>query len=476
MNEALALSALLATDFYYFVWKCFQTIAPGTRFSSNWHVRAIAHELMRVQSGETTRLIVNLPPRSGKSICISIAYVAWLLGHDPTLRIIVVSYSNELAAELHRQFRMIIDSDWFQRLFPMMRLAKDTGLEMVTTLGGGRFATSIEGTLTGRGASLIIVDDPLKAEEAQSEKARARVLNWFSGTLVSRLDDKRTGQIIIAMQRLHQDDLSGHLLAKGDWQHINFPAIATEDRTVQIGHDKFFRWRSGEALHPEREGIEVLSRIKRDVGSQKFSAQYLQQPVPEDGNFVKREWFRQYDLAPQKLPGDRIVQSWDVASGIGENNDYSVCTTWLVHRSNYYLLHVFRGRLPSPELRRKIRSLARDFAADSVLIEKAGFGLMLLQELHYDLPSAMVRPIGIVPKGDKKDRFAAQAARIEAGHVYLPKEAEWRADFLNEILAFPAGRHDDQVDSLSQFLLWVTSRRFEAPISIALPIYGNDFD
>jgi hypothetical protein len=143
-----------------------------------------------VQAGEISRLLINQPPRSLKSICVSVAYVAWLLGHDPTRRIIVVSYSNEFAGELHRQFRMIIDAPWYRALFPAMRPARDSGSELVTTAGGGRYATSIGGTLTGRGADLIIVDDPLKAEEAISEPARKRAIDWFGGTLVSRLNDK----------------------------------------------------------------------------------------------------------------------------------------------------------------------------------------------------------------------------------------------------------------------------------------------
>src|SRR5712664_1377999 len=178
------LPAVLRSDFSSFVWKCFNTIVRDTAFVENWHIDAIAYQLARVRDGEVNRLIVNQPPRSAKSISVSVAFVAWLLGHDPTRRIIVVSYSGELAAELHRQFRMVVLSAWYQKLFPRMRLAKDTTLEAVTTQGGSRYATSIEGSLTGRGANLIIIDDPHKAEEALSEKSRNQVINWFSGTLL----------------------------------------------------------------------------------------------------------------------------------------------------------------------------------------------------------------------------------------------------------------------------------------------------
>jgi hypothetical protein len=236
MSEVAALDALLRSEFYYFARKCFHTLGPGRPFVPNWHHKAIAHQLEQIEGGETTRLIVNLPPRSGKSICVSVAYVAWLLGHDPTLRVIVVSYSNELAGDLHRQFRMVLEADWYQRLFADTILSKDTGLEAVTTVNGGRYATSTEGSLTGRGADLIIIDDPHKAEEAQSEKALAQVWEWYSGTLVHRLNDQRTGKIILVMQRLHPDDLAGHLLANGGWTHLNLPALAPYDQRIPLGN------------------------------------------------------------------------------------------------------------------------------------------------------------------------------------------------------------------------------------------------
>ncbi len=249
MNQHAALAALLRSDLRFFIWKSFQTILPGTPYLPNWHVAAIVHQLMRVQAGDTSRLLINLPPRSLKSLCVSVAYVAWLLGHDPTRRVIVVSYSNELAAELHRQFRMIIDAPWYRATFPAMRPAKDSGAELVTTAGGSRYATSVGGTLTGRGADLIIVDDPLKAEEAMSEPARRRVIDWYAGTLVSRLNDKENGPIVVVMQRLHEDDLAGHLLGRSGWQHLDLPAKAVEDSVIPIGPGKQIIRRAGELLH-----------------------------------------------------------------------------------------------------------------------------------------------------------------------------------------------------------------------------------
>ena len=283
MNDQTVLAALLRSDLRSFIWKSFQTILPGTPYLRNWHVDAIVHQLMRVQAGDISRLLINQPPRSLKSICVSVAYVAWLLGHDPSRRIIVVSYSNEFAAELHRQFRMVIDAPWYRALFPAMRPAKDSGTELVTTAGGSRYATSVGGTLTGRGADLIIVDDPLKAEEAMSEPARRRVIDWYGGTLVSRLNDKERGPIVVVMQRLHENDLAGHLLGQGGWEHLDLPAIAVEDSVIPIGDGKLFTRRQGEVLHAERDSQAVLEQISRDRQPDVF------RPVPAAAGAARRQ-------------------------------------------------------------------------------------------------------------------------------------------------------------------------------------------
>lgn len=459
MNHHHVLAALLRSNLSSFVWKCFLTISPGTGYLQNWHIEAIVHQLMRVHHGEISRLLINQPPRSLKSICVSVAYVAWLLGQDPRRRIIVVSYANELALELHRQFRTIVDSEWYRALFPAMRPARDSGLELVTTLGGGRYATSVGGTLTGRGADLIIIDDPLKAEEAMSEAARKRAIDWYTGTLVSRLNDKKHGPIVVVMQRLHEDDLAGHLIEQGGWEHLELPAIATEDAVIALPGGKSTRRKTGDVLHPEREGEQALQRIREEIGSLMFSAQYQQRPVPLEGNLIRRDWFTFYDRPPEKEM-QRIVQSWDIAMTTGNANDYSVCTTWLRSKDDYYLLDVFRDRLTYPNLRRKVPALAAKFEARTILIEDAGPGMALLQDLRRDLPTGMVRPIGQKPQGSKQDRMVAQSAKIEAGHVHLPREAAWLDTFLLELLGFPNSRYDDQVDSVSQFLNWAAQDRY----------------
>lgn len=468
-------AALLRTELRYFIQRAFATVFPGSEYLPNWHIDAIAHQLMRVHGGDCPRLLINQPPRSLKSLSVSVAFVAWWLGHDPSRRIIVVSYASELSAELHRQFRMVIESGWYQELFPAMRPAKDTGTELVTTAGGSRYATTVGGTLTGRGADLIIIDDPLKAEEAMSEPGRKRVIDWFGGTLVSRLNDKDDGRIVVVMQRLHEDDLAGHLLQAGGWHHLDLPAIAVEDSDIPIGQTRVFRRGAGDLLHPQRENHLVLERIKAETGSLQFSAQYQQRPIPLEGNLIRRQWFRRYDQLLAASASDQVIQSWDTAMMTGTGNDYSVCTTWRVGKQrDYYLVDVYRVRQQYPDLRRSVAELAARHQADAVLIEDAGPGMMMLQDLQRDTPHGMPRPIGIKPEGSKADRMAAQSFRIEAGQVHLPADAPWLDDYLLELLAFPYGKHDDQVDSTSQFLKWAANHPMFDDIELNIISVGRD--
>jgi phage terminase large subunit-like protein len=229
-----------------------------------------------------------------------------------------------------------------------------------------------------------------------------------------RLNDKQTGSIVAVMQRLHEDDLAGHLIRQGGWDHLDMPAIALENEIIELGHGKSHARRSGDVLHPERESREILEAIKSEVGSLMFSAQYQQRPVPVEGNLIRRSWFPAYDNLPAGPSLSRIVQSWDVAMMTGDQNGYSVCTTWLTHKNDAYLIHVYRGRLEYPKLRRKVISRAAEHRATTILIENAGPGMNLLQDLRADMPQGMTRPIGVKPEGIKVDRMAAQSAKISS--------------------------------------------------------------
>jgi hypothetical protein len=264
----------------------------------NWHVEVIAAKLTAVRQGKITRLIINLPPRHLKSLLASIAFPAWCLGHDPSAQILCVSYAEALSNKLARDCRSIMMSPWYRRIFPTRLAAHRQAVqEFLTTREGYRLATSNGGVLTGRGADIILIDDPLKPEEALSDTQRQAANDSFSHTLYSRLNDKRTGAIVIIMQRLHEDDLVGHVLAQEPWDVISFPAIAEEDEVHKIetilGPRTFMR-RRGEALHPEREPLDTLDRIRATIGEYNFAGQYQQSPAPLGGGLVKAEWFKSY--------------------------------------------------------------------------------------------------------------------------------------------------------------------------------------
>ena len=321
-----------------------------------------------------------------------------------------------------------------------------------TSLKGFRQATSVGGSLTGMGGKLFIIDDPLKPLDAQSEPARTRVNQWIFNTLMSRLDNKKTGVIIVVMQRVHMDDLSGFLASNSaEWEILSLPAIAEVDERIQIGDNEFHCRMAGEALHPEHEPLESLLQMQRSLGSYFFGAQYQQSPIPEGGAMLQKSWFRFYETAPEKKPSGKIFQSWDVAAKDGLQNDYSVCTTWLFQDKNYYLLDLVRGRFDFPRLRDAAKALSDRYKPWAVVIEDASAGISLAQELRA-MGQWRVKPVPV--DRDKVTRLFVQAAKFEAGLVHFPKNARYLPDLLAELLAFPNGRHDDQVDSISQALAY----------------------
>lgn len=445
------MDAILRTDFRSFLHRVVLTLNPGTAFLSNWHIDAIAYQLEKVRAGEVTRLIINMPPRYLKSITLSVALPAFLLGHDPRLRIFGISYGTDLAYKHAADFRAIVESDWYRHAFPKMRIARAAGGDVFTTRGGFRRATSVHAALTGLGGGIFIIDDPQKPEEAQSEPLRNGVNQWFSNTLLSRLDNKQTGVIIIVMQRVHLGDLTGHVLERSqDWTALTLAAIAEEDERIEIAKGKFHLRRAGEALHPAHESLATLEKLRTDLGSEIFSAQYQQSPVPPGGAMIRKEWFRYYDVSPEPTYKTKIIQSWDTAAKDGANNDWSVCTTWLiVERKQYYLLDVKRGRYDYPRLRDTAIALAQRYDPTAILIEDASTGTALAQELRQS-GIFVVKAIPI--DRDKINRLWIQQGKFEAGLVHFPRSAPWLAALEAELLAFPQAKYDDQVDSLSQAL------------------------
>jgi predicted phage terminase large subunit-like protein len=458
--------ALLRNDFYTFVQKVFETVVPGAAFSRNWSTEAVAHALDKIVHGETTRLIVNIPPRHLKSVCASVALPAFLLGHDPTKKIICVSYSDDLAVKFANDCRAVMGADWYKRTFPHTQIdkAKNTETEFRTTRRGYRLATSVGGTLTGRGGDVIIIDDPVKPQDAQSESIRKKTIQWYENTLLSRLDDKVRGAIVLVMQRLHLEDLAGHLLEKGGFEQLCLPAIAEQREAISLGHGRTHVREIGDVLDPAREPLSALNRLRADMTPLAFSAQYQQRPIPLEGNIIKREWLRYFkgDIFPQS--GDYFVISWDTAMKSSELADYSVGTVWHVQGrgKKKNVVDLVRGRFEYPELVTAAIALWRKwkFAGYNtyLFIEDKGSGSSLIQTLKSQ--NIYVSPYKLKVDGDKVMRFTAQAAQFHGGSVYLREDAPWVGDLVAELLGFPGVRHDDQVDSISQALAGIECVEF----------------
>jgi predicted phage terminase large subunit-like protein len=452
-NEYLA---LLRNDFSAFIERSFYQLNPDAEFLRNWHIEVIASELDRCLQGETKRLIICVPPRSLKSLCASVAFPAWLLGHKPSAQIICASYGQDLADKLASDCRSLMTSDWYGKVFSTRLSPQRQAIsEFMTEAQGFRMATSVGGVLTGRGGDFIIIDDPLKPEEAVSDVRRNAVNDWYEHTLYSRLNSKTGGCIIIIMQRLHEDDLVGHVLRQDGWTILKFPAIAVEDETHAIqtclGPRTFHRCK-GEALHPERESLDILENIRRTLGEYNFSGQYQQEPAPLGGGMVKLAWFKTYKVGEQSAKFDLVFQSWDTAVKATELSNYSVCTTWGKKNQDLYLLHVLRRRMEYPELKRAVWEQALRLKATTVLIENKSSGAQLIQELKRDGLHGLTP---YEPNGDKIMRLHSVTSTIENGFVHLPDQADWLDEYRHELATFPKGRFDDQCDSTSQALDWV---------------------
>lgn len=448
---------LCQVSLFSFTWMAFNVLYPGGEFVPSWHVQVMAQALQDCLEGRCSRLLITVPPRHLKSIAASVALPAFWLGRDPTSKLMVASYGGELAAKHGRDFRTVLQSPEYQRLFPRTRVDpnRNNSLEVMTTERGHRMAVSVGGTVTGLGSDILIIDDLMKAADAQSPTERMRVKEFYEQTLYSRLNNKKHAIIIAIQQRLHEDDLAAYLIDKG-FTHLNLRAIAEDDETHPIEFGLVHRRNKGEPLFPERESLDTLDTIRREIGPYAFGAQYQQNPTPPDGNALRWEWFGTYDDRPDRSELLAVCQSWDTAYSPEPTADFSVCTTWGLTRDNrWLLLDVWRDRVDYPSLKKMAKWLARNWGADELIIEKAGSGISLLSELHKEGPTFCGRLHAYKPREDKPTRFAAQTAKIADGLIDLPREATWLRAFRHEMQAFPNGRNDDQVDSVAQFLDWL---------------------
>lgn len=449
--------AILRNNFSTFVAKSFFTVSPGTEYQHNWHISLIAEKLKQIEERKITRLIINIPPRNLKSICVSVAWSAWLMGHNPSTKIMTASYSQALSNKHSQDCRLLMSKSWYKELFPKTNINKGENQKskFVTSKRGFRFATSTGGTATGEGGDYLIIDDPQNPNKINSKKYRQSTIEWFEQTFISRLNNKKTGAIVIVMQRLHEEDLCGYLLKnkRDQWDLLKLPAIY--EQPTSFTEPYLIVKEPGSVLHEEREDLTALNRLKSELGEYNFAAQYQQNPVSSKGNMVKKLWLK-YFLPHENNKFNQIIQSWDTAIKAKDNSDYSVGITIGINNNGYYLLDVHRIRAEYPELITALQKFSDKWKPQVILIEDKASGQSLIQSLK---PIIKIPIIPIRPKFDKVTRFAAHTPLFEAGRIFLDHEANWRVPLEQELLSFPKSSHDDQVDSLSQALNYLQNKR-----------------
>jgi len=441
-----------------FVKQAWSIIEPATPIVWNWHLDVICEYLEAVTTvGGIRRLIINLPPRSGKSLLASVLWPAWVWSKRPSERWLFASYAARLSEKHSIDRRTVITCPWYQERWPI-QLSEDQNqkTEFVNTMRGHMIATSLGGTATGKGGNFILADDLQNPEMSESDPERKTVLRFFDETLSTRLDDKRHGRIVVIQQRTHQADLTGHLLEQGGWTHLCLPAEFEQKTiiTLPVSNREIVK-EEGDLLWPEREGPSELAAIKNQLGTYGYACQYLQNPIPRGGNLFKAEWLQTYNDVPAGF--DDVVLSLDCAFKTGASADYSAAVIVGYIRTRrpdgpapgYYVLRVWRGRVEFAVLKRKIVELYKDWPVSVVLIEDAASGQSIIQELRSET-SLPVKPVRA--DRDKVSRATAVEPAVEGGLLRLPVSAPWLTDFVAELNSFPGGAHDDQTDALVQAL------------------------
>ncbi len=446
--------AAVASDLSVFLKQAFDTVYPNKDYMDNWHIDAIVYCQEQCIEGQMPRLMINMPPRHLKSFIASVALPAFILAHDPTAKIICISYSDDLSKKLALDFRRIVESKWYQMLFPNVASIKSTQNEFVTTGGGSRFATSVGGTLTGKGGDFIIIDDPIKPEETHSDTIRDSVNEWFKSTLLSRLEDKKRSVLILVMQRLHVNDLCGYL-QDVDFHQLSLPAIGIFDENIPTGENQYYMRKAGTALHEEREDLQTLENIKDMLGPFIFSAQYQQRPETPDGDLFKRSWIKTTNKMPLAVSGGRLIISFDTASSTSETADYTALSVVYSTNQGHYVLYAERGRWDYETLVDKAKIIAEMYKGNDMtfIIEKSSSGISLILTLR----KAGFKCIVVTAKIDKMSRAAYVLPIIHQGRLFLVNikgKNSWVEPYINEIVSFPNGKFDDQVDSLVHALCW----------------------
>lgn len=452
-----------------FVRSSWHLVEPGTPLVWNWHLDVICAYLEAVDRGDITRLIINVPPGTMKSSIVSVCYPAWKWIKHPGHRFLGITNEQGLALRDALKAKTIIESEWYQNKWPLaFDPSQNEKILYQNVKRGFRQSLGIRAGITGKRGDTMLLDDPNDATQAESEAHRNAVIETFDLKLTNRLNDPMTSPIVLIAQRLHVEDLTGHLLTKvkAIWTQLIIP-MEYEGRPSynpekDIGRPDLAdpRTKEGDLLFPARFDRRTVDALKEDLGSYGSSGQLQQRPSPRGGGIVQVRWFNRYKEPPNRQPHHKLRISIDTANKDKEINDPSVAGVWLTTDAGHYLLEVWRDRVVYPDLKRKVISMLEYWNPNECIIEDKASGQQLIQDLQRDTYYNII-PIDPTGQGDKVVRMSNESPAIEAGNCWLPERAHWLYEFETEMEQFPKSSNKDQVDMTSQFL-----RRVRAPRDI----------
>jgi predicted phage terminase large subunit-like protein len=481
-----------SASLYEFVKQSWHVVEPGIQFMESWHIEEICEHLEAVSAGEIHRLLINIPPRHSKSTIVSVMWPAWEWITDPAQKFLCASYSGTLSTRDNLKTRRLLQSPWYQeRWGHMFKFAGDQNAKQrfENDKTGYRLATSVGGTATGEGGSRLILDDPHGAQAAQSEAMRESDLEWFDMVWSTRLNNPKTDAMVTVMQRLHERDISGHILndIKG-WEHICIPAEwdGKHRKTILGAYDP--RKVKGELICPDRFGDKEITMLKQLLGEYGTAGQLQQDPAPVSGGILKTKYFGLWSADDGLPPFEYILQSYDCAFTEKTTGDPTACTVWAMftHKGerNAMLIDAWDEHLSYPDLRAKaIKDWTTEYGGmskesphsrarrpDRILVEAKASGQSLLQDLRL----AKVPAVGYNPgKADKISRAHQAAPTLELGLLWIPESKKnrgqpvsWAAAFLKQLAKFPVAEHDDYVDTFTQAVIYLKDDGwFELPVA-----------
>jgi predicted phage terminase large subunit-like protein len=441
-----------------FIRQAWHVVEPDTPFADNWHLRAFSEHLEAVSMGKIRRLLINVPPRSMKSLAVSVFWPTWEWIDRPATRWLFASYAATLSTRDSLKCRRIIESRWYQQRWGRaFQLTTDQNVKnrFENDRTGYRIATSVDGVATGDGGDVIVVDDPHNVREIYSDTTRESVLRWWDEAMTSRFNDPKTGRAVIVMQRVHERDLSGHLLAKDmGWEHLCLPMEYDGGRRATSLGSYDLRKEEGELLWPAHFDKKAVEDLKKGMGSYSASGQLQQSPSPAGGGIFKRDHWRFYKAPPELK---EIVLSFDMAFKQLSDSDFVVGQAWGRRDADKFLLGQVRGRMGFGASVQAVRQLKSRYPkATAILVEDKANGTAVVETLNREIAGI----VAIQPEGGKVARAYAVQPEQEAGNIFLPDPAiaPWVGEFVQECSSFPLGANDDQVDAMTQALIWLKRR------------------